>query len=160
MENKIKIRPISELDHEWIESVMTAAWGSVMVVASRLFNTLELPGIIAEADNKPVGVATYDISGGKLEIVSLNSVIKGQGVGSRLIEEVKKVAKHKSLKTVWLVTSNDNIDSLRFYQKRGFRITKVYPDAIDEARKTKPEIPLTGNYGIPLKDAIELEYGI
>lgn len=104
--------------------------------------------------------ATYDISDNKLEIVSLNSTLEKQGIGSKLIEEVKKLAKDKNLESVWLVTSNDNIDAFRFYQKRGFRITKVYPDAIDEARKTKPEIPEIGDYGIPLKDALELEYKI
>ncbi|MDP2585543.1 MAG: GNAT family N-acetyltransferase, partial [Candidatus Levybacteria bacterium] len=70
----------------------------------------------------------------------------------------KELAKERGLKSVWLVTSNDNIDSLRFYQKRGFRITKVYPNAIDKARKIKPEVPVIGKYGIPLKDALELEY--
>jgi len=75
-----------------------------------------------------------------------------------MIEKVKEFAGKKGIKNVWLLTSNDNIDSLKFYQKRGFRITKVYPDAINRARKIKPEIPEIGNYGIPLKDALELEY--
>jgi len=160
MENKILIRSIDKTDKDWIKKVMIDAWKSEMVVASRLFNTLTLPGFIAEIDNKPTGIVTFDVTDGKLEIVSLNSILEGQGVGSTLIEKVKKLAKEKNLKSVWLVTSNDNIDSLKFYQKRGFRITKVYPDAIDEARKIKPQIPKIGNYGIPLKDAVELEYKI
>lgn len=160
MENEILIRPIEKTDKNWIKKVMVNAWGSEMIVASKLFNTLILPGFIAEIDNKPTGIVTFDIADGKLEIVSLNSILEGQGIGSALIEKVKKLAKEKNLKSVWLITSNDNIDSLKFYQKRGFRITKVYPDAIDEARKIKPEIPKIGNYGIPLKDALELEYRI
>lgn len=154
------IREVQKADTEWIKGVMVAAWGSEMVVASKLFNTLTLPGYIAEIDGKPVGVITYDVADGTCEIVSLNSVIEGKGVGTALVEKVKELAKDKKYTSVWLVTSNDNIDALRFYQKRGFRITKVYPNAIDEARKLKPEIPAIGEYGIPLKDAIELVYRI
>lgn len=160
MENTITVRPIKDTDAQWITEVMTAAWGSIMVAASRLFNSLELPGYIAEVNTKPVGIITYDILDGRLEIVTLNSWLHGCGVGTTLIEQVKKLTKERNLGSVWLTTSNDNIDALRFYQKRGFRITKVYPDAIDEARKTKPEIPEIGNYGIPLKDALELELKI
>jgi GNAT superfamily N-acetyltransferase len=157
MENKILIRSIGKTDKNWIKKVMIEAWGSEMMVASKLFNTLILPGFIAEIDNKPTGIITYDIADERLEIVSLNSILEGHGIGSALIERVKKLAGEKNLKMVWLVTSNDNIDSLKFYQKRGFRITKIHPDAIDKARKIKPEIPKIGNYGIPLKDALELE---
>lgn len=159
MENII-IRPIEKRDKEWIKKVMTNAWGSEMVVASKLFNTLELPGFIAEINNQLIGVITYNVEEKKLEIVSLNSTLEGKGVGSSLIEKIKKLAGEKKLKNIWLVTSNDNIDALKFYQKRGFRITKVYPDAINEARKIKPQIPEIGEYGIPLKDALELEYKI
>lgn len=157
MEN-ILVRTIEEKDKEWIKKVMVEAWSSEMVAASKLFNTLTLPGFVAELDGQLAGAVTYDIANGKLEIVSLNSTKAGKGIGTALIEKVKKFAEKGGLKSVWLVTSNDNIDSLRFYQKRGFRITKIYSDAIDKARKTKPEIPEIGSYGIPLKDALELEY--
>lgn len=33
----------------------------------------------------------------------------------------------------------------------------VYPNAVSLSRKLKPEIPLIGNYGIPIRDEIELE---
>jgi hypothetical protein len=57
----------------------------------------------------------------------------------------------------WVLTTNDNVDALRFYQRRGFRLTAVRCGAVDEARRTvKPEIPLTGDYGIPIRDEIEL----
>jgi ribosomal protein S18 acetylase RimI-like enzyme len=59
---------------------------------------------------------------------------------------------------IWVVTTNDNVDALRFYQRRGFRLRAVRPGAVDEARRTlKPEIPAAGRYGIPLRDEVELE---
>lgn len=156
----INIREIKETDKKWMKKVMTAAWGSEMIVASKDFNTLKLPGFIGEIDGQPGGVLTYNIDQNKLEIVSINATIQGKGIGSALIEKSKDVAKKENLKSVWLITSNDNIDALKFYQLRGFRITKVYPGAIDDARKKKPSIPEIGDYGIPLKDALELEFKI
>lgn len=160
MNDQIEIRPKEKKDDPWLKEIMTKAWGSETVVASKSFNTLELPGFIAEINGKNLGVLIYNIARNKLEIVSLNSTEEGKGVGSGLIEKGKELTKEMKLKSVWLVTSNDNIDALKFYQRRGFRITKVYPNAIDKARKLKPNIPKIGNYGIPLRDALELEYKI
>jgi hypothetical protein len=56
-----------------------------------------------------------------------------------------------------LTTTNDNVDALRFYQRRGFRLIALRPGELHHSRKLKPEIPLTGNYGIPLTDELELE---
>ena len=57
-----------------------------------------------------------------------------------------------------VVTTDDNVDALRFYQRRGFRLAELRPGAVAEARQSlKPEIPLTGAYGIELRDEIELE---
>ena len=55
-----------------------------------------------------------------------------------------------------LTTTNDNIDALRFYQRRGFRMSALRPGVIDRSRLHKPEIPRTGDYGIPLRDEIDL----
>jgi ribosomal protein S18 acetylase RimI-like enzyme len=58
---------------------------------------------------------------------------------------------------LFLVTTNDNTPALRFYQKRGFVLSALRPNAIAENRKVKPEIPLTGQDGIPIRDELELE---
>lgn len=54
-------------------------------------------------------------------------------------------------------SSNDNLNALRFYQKYGFTLVALYPNALAQSRKLKPQIPLIGNDGIPLRDEIELE---
>jgi hypothetical protein len=59
---------------------------------------------------------------------------------------------------VWLVTTNDNLDALRFYQRRGFRLAKLRRGAVDAARsRLKPTIPEVGSFGIPIRDEIVLE---
>lgn len=92
-----------------------------------------------------------------MEIISLDSLLERKGIGTVLINKVIEFAYGKEVKRIWLITTNDNINVLRFYQKRGFMIIKIYPRAISESRKIKPSIPLAGNYGIPIRDEIELE---
>ena len=104
-----------------------------------------------------MGLVTYKISKKNLEIITLNVTTRGKGIGTALLKAVEKTARKLKRKKVWLITTNDNIDALRFYQTRGFIIKKLYPNAIVTARKIKPEIPVIGNYGIPIRDAIELE---
>jgi hypothetical protein len=61
-----------------------------------------------------------------------------------------------SCREVRLTTTNDNVDALRFYQRRGFRLAELRPGAVDRSRQEKPQIPRTGDYGIPLHDEIDL----
>jgi hypothetical protein len=84
----------------------------------------------------------------------------GQGVGTALIEAVKVAAIEAGCRRLWLMTTNDNLHALGFYQRRGFRLVAVYPGAVDAARLLKPEIPLLGNDGIPIRDEIELEIAL
>ena len=67
---------------------------------------------------------------------------------------VEQQAREAGARRIWLITTNDNLDVLRFYQRRGYRLAAVFPGAVDEARKQKPTIPLTGFYGIPIRDEI------
>jgi ribosomal protein S18 acetylase RimI-like enzyme len=57
---------------------------------------------------------------------------------------------------VQLVTTNDNMRALRFYQRRGFRLVALHPGALERSRELKPEIPETGLHGIPLSDELVL----
>lgn len=100
---------------------------------------------------------TYHLEGEACEIVTLDAWRTGLGVGTALIETVKQVAGREKCRRLWLVTTNDNLPALRFYQRRGFVIAAVHLNAIEKDRRLKPEIPLTGLNGIPIRDEIELE---
>jgi DNA-3-methyladenine glycosylase I len=105
-------------------------------------------------------LVTYRIEGEACEIVSLDSTIETIGIGSALIQAVRDTAASAGCKRLWLVTTNDNMAALRFYQKRGFVLVAVHRNALDESRRLKPEIPLVGIDGIPLRDEIELELSL
>ena len=158
MPEKFEIRPLNEDDHTWVSHLLEEQWGSVtQVTRGRAYRADELPGFAAIQDDKPAGLITYNIDGGQCEITSLNSLVEGMGIGTGLINAVRKVANSSRCKRIWLITTNDNTPALRFYQKRGFLLAAVYPNALEESRKLKPEIPLVGMDGIPIRDEIELE---
>ena len=104
------------------------------------------------------GVLTYVIDGEDCEILTLHAEPRHTGAGTALIEAVERLAAEAGCTRLWLITTNDNVDALRFYQRRGFRLTAVHAGAVDLARaRLKPHIPELGDHGIPLRDELELE---
>lgn len=156
-----QLRPLEPSDQDWVRRMMVAEWGSeIVAVHGEVIRPSDLPGFIAELEGQPVGLLTYAIRSPDCEIVTLNSWRPGFGVGTMLIEAVKQEALREGCRRLFLVTTNDNTPALRFYQKRGFVLSDLRPNAIAESRKLKPEIPLTGQDGIPIRDEIELEMSL
>jgi len=154
----ITIRMKTEADHAWCADLLTTHWGSTQVVSrGRLQDTSTLPGFIAESQGKSVGLLTYRIEDTECEIVSLNSLVEKRGVASTLLDAIKNEALHQGCHRLWLITTNDNIPALHFYQKQGFTIVALHPNAVRAARELKPEIPERGWEDIPIRDEIELE---
>ncbi len=131
--------------------------GDSVVVHGDEFRPEDVEGFIALDQGQWVGLVTYAIRGDGCEIVTLDSLRAGCGIGSRLIEQVAAEARRAGCERICLTTTNDNLHALGFYQKRGFVLSKLRPGAVDRSRKVKPSIPLTGMHGIPLRDEIELE---
>ncbi len=153
----MNIEAIQKEKKEKVISFFKEHWGSSeMVISSGIYQCENLNGFIYEEDQQIIGLVTYVMKIDEIEIISLDSIHEGKGIGTALIEKVENLAKQKQIKIITLVTTNDNLNALRFYQKRGYRITSIIPNAVNEARKIKPSIPLTGNYGIPLNDELEL----
>jgi ribosomal protein S18 acetylase RimI-like enzyme len=153
-----QIRSINKDDKEWVGNLLKEHWGSAKIVTrGRIHQADEIPGFVAVQSSKRVGLVTYNIDRTEFEITSMNSLAGGKGVGSALVDAVKNACAAAGCKRLWLITTNDNTKALRFWQKRGFRLAVVYPNAMEKSRRLKPEIPLTGNNGIPIRDEIELE---
>jgi GNAT superfamily N-acetyltransferase len=153
-----EIRPISQADRAWMAHFIRDRWGSTQIVSRGVVHeTTRLPGFIAIHDDHPAGLVTYHIDGADCEIVTLDSPFQGMGIGTALIQAVHQAALVAGCSRLWLITTNDNLPALRFYQKRGFHLSAFYRGAVDQARKIKPEIPKIGMEGIPIHDEIELE---
>lgn len=158
---KAGIRPLSPADQGWLVAFLTERWGSTRMVARGvLYEVTDHPGFVAvdpaDADAR-IGLITYHIAGDQCEITLLDSVRENRGIGSALVVAVEEVARAASCTRLWLITTNDNLRALGFYQKRGFAMAALYRHALAESRKLKPEIPLIGMHNIPLRDEIEFE---
>ena len=153
----VEIRPVEEKDRPTVEWLTTQLWGAPEVaVHDGVFYPAALPGFIAERAGRIAGLVTYEVRGGTLEIATINALDLYRGIGTMLIEAVRAEAKRLGCYQVMLTTTNDNIGALRFYQRRGFRLVELRPGAVTRARRAKPEIPMTGEYGIPLRDELDL----
>jgi ribosomal protein S18 acetylase RimI-like enzyme len=157
----VSIRPRTESDDRWIVDTLVDQWAATVVVSrGRRHQADRLPALIAEVDGQRRGLATYHTADGETELVTLNALTPRRGVGSALLKAVIDEARASGSRRLWLITTNDNLDALRFYQRRGMRLVAVHAGAVDEARRLKPEIPTAGRHGIPVHDEIEIEYGI
>ena len=133
-------------------------WGDEFVVAHGvIYHPDTLDGFIALDGDEWIGEITYFFSNNECEIVSIVSLHKGHGIGTKLINKVAEEARKKNCKRIFLITTNDNLRALGFYQKRGFELAAVHRGAVNESRRLKPSIPLMGMDNIPLRDEIELE---
>jgi GNAT superfamily N-acetyltransferase len=151
------IRPKTEADVPAIRALLAARWhGPRIVTRGRVHQADALPALTAESAGQLVGLATYRIDADACELVSLDSLVEGRGIGAALLAAVADAARAAGCRRLWLITTNDNLAALRFYQRRGLVLVALHRNALDESRRLKPEIPLIGNDGIPLRDEIEL----
>ncbi|HEY9712593.1 MAG TPA: GNAT family N-acetyltransferase [Chroococcales cyanobacterium] len=154
----VTIVPIGDEHRDYLKQRVQEIWNGRFVVTRGVqHEPANLPGFIALRDGKPVGVATYYLQDDECELVTLDALVQWQGIGSALIEAVEEAARKSACSRLWMVTTNDNIDGLRFYQRKGYVISKVHVNAVEESRKLKPTIPFVGTYDIPIRDEIELE---
>lgn len=153
-----RIRPVGERDRDWVVDLVHQ-WGADYVLArARKIYPIELPGFCAlDQAGRRIGLATYEITGNECQLVTLHALRRFEGIGTALLSAVRDTAGAAGCRRLWLITTNDNLDALRFYQRRDFELVAVHRDLREVARRLKPSIPLVGEYGIPLRDEIELE---
>ena len=152
----VTIREKSEADHAAVVELLTRRWTSPeILIEGELIDGSLLPGFLAEdTEGETAGLVTLIKREREWEILTLDSLTRWSGVGTLLLNAVIGSALEQGIRRLIVRTSNDNLDAFRFYQRRGFRIEKIVTGAIDEERRLRPEIPLLGEYGIPIHDEV------
>lgn len=159
------IRSIEPADWGWILSEAQPIGGAQVVSQGALHTLNEHGGFIAEAGGVPTGFAIYRVEtdSSSAELLAIRSLTQWQGIGSALMSHTENYLARQGVRTIWLCTTNDNVDALRFYQQRGFRLSRLVVDAFTEVRRLKGlplEGVITGSYGIPICDEIVLTKSI
>lgn len=155
----MKIEKIDNQNRKFINNFIEEQWHTTkMIIRGSEIDMTTVEGLVIFEDNKIIGLITYMFYDGIMEILSLDSLRENQGIGTMLLEETISIAKEAECKKIVLITTNDNINAIRFYQKRGFDMAHLYRNALDVSRKLKPEIPLVGENDIPMRHEIEFEF--
>jgi GNAT superfamily N-acetyltransferase len=155
----VEVRPYQPAeDAVWAEDVLDRVGGRVQARRGELLDVLESGvGFVAERDGTRSGLLTYRFDEDAAELSSIVATRRRAGSGTALLAALVEAVRAARIDWIWVVTTNDNLDALRFYQRRGFRIGEVRVGAVDRARLTiKPSIAGLGEHGIPLRDEIEL----
>ncbi|GLI90236.1 hypothetical protein AWM78_18735 [Bacillus subtilis subsp. subtilis] len=150
------IIPNNEIAKHMLTDFFAKQWGTPeMVISSGIFRCDELDGFAAVNESgEIIGCITYLIDGKDCEIISLDSMIENKGIGTALLQQVEETAKYAHCQRIKLITTNDNVDAMAFYQKRGYQFAAVFPNAVEKARRLKPEIPEVAENDILIRDEI------
>ena len=153
--------PIQDSDREEIAEFIERHWFSRMVMSrGRSFYPHQADGFLERRDGRLVGLLTYRLDDDAMEVLTLNATLEGQGIGSALMLDAIEKARGEGCRGIWLTTTNANLRAIGFYQRLGFRMIAVNVGAVDEARKVKPQIPETGEGGLPIHDEIVMRLAI
>ncbi len=149
---------IEPAPRELIARMWQELWGQPAVTAEREYMPPDVEGLVWRAgDGRALGLVTWFVEGERAEIVSLNALEPRRGIDSRLMDAAEEGLRRRGVKTAYLVTTTDNHGALSFYVRRGYRLLRLHLEAMDRVRQVKPQVPLTGNDGVPLRDMWELE---
>ena len=158
----MRVRPIEERDRAWIGEALEAQLGGRRQARrGRVDDVSILPGFIAEEeDGRPVGLVTLRFENDEMEVAALLALDQWRGAGTALLGAARREAERAGCRRAWLITTNDNVDAIRFYQRRGWDWVALHRDAVAESRRLKPELGDVGSYGIPIRHELEFEQTI
>jgi ribosomal protein S18 acetylase RimI-like enzyme len=153
----VEVKAATAGDREFITATHIASWGGLLVARQgELVDLATLPTLVAWLDGERAGLLTYLAKGGDWEVVSIDAAVPERGVGSALLTAVRTTAEQAGAQRLWLITTNDNVRAIRFYQRNGFDLAALHRDGVTRSRAVKPSIPLEID-GIPLRHELEFE---
>jgi ribosomal protein S18 acetylase RimI-like enzyme len=155
----MNVRRVGPGDRAWVAEVVTTHFASTrMVSRGRVYDDVStLDGFIVEGDGRPIGLSLWEEIDGDAELVVMVTLNRGSGAGTMLIDAVVDHARENKWRRLWLITTNDNVDAIRFYQRAGWDWVGFYRDAVTQARGMKPEMDELGAHGLPIRHEIEFE---
>jgi GNAT superfamily N-acetyltransferase len=153
---EFEIRPIT--DRAFLDELLRLRWsGGALMLRGKIVHPKDVEALAAYHDGRLAGVATWRLEGPVIYLATLNNITEQRGVGVALLDAIMNLGRQKGSALLRVIVTNDNLNALGFYQRRGFRIIAVHPGAIDTIRALLPNIPTMGANRIPIRDEIELE---
>ena len=117
--------------------------------------------LVAVAGDHVVGhlqlVETDDSQRSEIKNMAVEPSFRGRGVGRALIDAAVDLVRAQQRSMLVVATAAASIDTLRFYQRTGFRLRSVERDAFTAAEGYPPDMRL---HGIELRDRVWLDRSI
>ena len=156
-----RVRPAYPADRPAVDAFLAGHNADLVARRGELVDSRQHPALIVERDGVVAGVLTWVLTETSMEILTLHVDDQWAGTGTALLAAAGRIAEASGATRLWAITTNDNVDALRFYQRRGLALVRAHPGAVDRSRDTrKPAIPAVGDHGIPMHDELELEMAI
>jgi ribosomal protein S18 acetylase RimI-like enzyme len=154
----VLVRALGDADDPWRLGTLQRGWGSTSVARlGELIDAAALPGFVATDGDERVGLLTYAQRRDELEVVTLQSLRPGAGIGRSLMDATRDHAATHAVRRIWVITTNDNVRALALYQRWGMDLCRLIRNGVEASRLVKSSIPTAGYDGIPLRHELELE---
>lgn len=149
-------------DKSELLALMLRVWGSYkMMIDLHTYDVSEIDALgLYTPQGETAALASWTLRDDTAYLCALHSLRPGEGVAIKMLDAVIFAARKAGAKKLKAMLTNDNMPGLTFYQRRGFRLSGLYVDAIDHYRSVIPTIIRTGYRDIPIHDALELEIGL
>lgn len=148
----MQVRLADEVERSVAVELLARRWGDPVVVRSQVYPIGACDIFIAGDFAGLAAVSRRDRP--IAELVAIAAFTRHRGIGTALLRSI--VDRLEGFDLLRLTTTNDNLDALRFYQRRGFRLQALRPGAVDAARVQKPTISAVGEHGISIRDELDL----
>ena len=159
MMRAVTVRSMTPEDAGWADRLLSGYQSTRMTARlGELLDPHGMPGLVAEVGGSPVGLLTYQVKDDEMEALTVHAQASGRGAGSALLAAAVDEAKHRGARRLWLVTTNDNLQAIRFYLRRGMHVARIHEGAVDRDRELKPGMSrVNGENGIPMRDLVEFD---
>jgi ribosomal protein S18 acetylase RimI-like enzyme len=149
---------LADADLAWKLATLERGWGATSIARlGELVDAASLPGFVVVREDDRIGLLTYREDDGEIEVVTIQALVEGRGVGRALLDAAYWHTVQANASRLWLVTTNDNVRAFAFYQRWGMDLQRVIRDGVEASRRVKPSIPTLGGTGIPLRHELEFE---
>jgi ribosomal protein S18 acetylase RimI-like enzyme len=153
----VLVREAADTEREAALELFRRDFGRSGIVAfGQVMDLDAVPAVVAEMNGEIAGALAYRLIDDALHIVALatDPMWQRSGVGGYLIAEAELLARRLRIPRVIASTTNDNLPSLYFYQRRGYYVTAWVPSGVAKHAKGTN---LIGFGGIPIRDEVRLE---
>jgi ribosomal protein S18 acetylase RimI-like enzyme len=152
------VRALVDDDRSWAREELIRVWGATAVARlGELVDAADRPGFVAVVNDQRAGLLTYVQRGDEIEGLTLHVARQGAGVGQALMDALWVEAQEIGVSRVWLLTTNDNVRAIAFYQRWGMDLVTRVHDGVSASRLVKPRIPLVGGDGILVRHELVFE---